>query len=393
MGHKYACKDILMANRDKFLQEPEKRYLLYLEHFASISVVDENVVTTIDNYSAIHEDSGKKVSMYDTAYAEETHSTDIQKRLSEKSEEILAKIKDLGDDVRITDFQLSVRESEVCLVEKDINTPQCYQNTECSLEVEVQRTVNGVTMLGSSYIYETSLDRIRISDIMESVSFPFIYDHYQTIDKSAKYDYIVFGPPIAASFFENVSYYSLMHKPVVVTDSKISLYDNPILQNSFNQCLFDDKGNKTKIHHLYGFDKGYEVSAISSQYLVSNKNFLRDVKCSYNTHASNIVIEGPMVERKEKMSQIKEGLYCHLIVGNHYSRGDYIEGTVFNSFIIEYGQFKHALAPFKIRVKKSELLESIECVGNDFKLIRPFPWWTPAVVYTPTIFTKGIQII
>ncbi len=293
----------------------------------------------------------------------------------------------LGEDLRITDFQLGLRETRVAVGERSI-WEHDFANREFVFEVEVQRTVRDATLLGSSYLYAPALEAIDIAAIMATVRFPFRAAGYGEPIAGRRSD-VVFAPPVMASLLENLVYHDLMDHPIGVAGSPVSVWDRPRLLGSVAVNPVDDLGRPTQDALLYGDGN---VSAVESRYLIPERSIRRDVSGDIRRHPTNIVLTGPRCETAKLMASVERGIYVYLIVGNHNCRGEFIEGTVFNSFTIEDGELGHALPPFSIRIRKSDILSRIELMGTDTRMLRPFPWWRPAIVHTPTVLCRGLTI-
>ncbi len=316
----------------------------------------------------------------------------ISEIIKEKAEFILKKIYEFDSEIKITDFQLTRILTKISAILPE-NVIKNRSSEEYLFEVEVQKKINGNAILGSSYIYKSKLEDIKIEDIMKTLTFPYTNTDYQEINFDENYDLIVFDKPIFSSIMENLVYYTFMNCPVIEKKSNITIYDDPVHDENFNCISFDDNGKDTVMHHLYGYDNGCKNGVISHEFLIPNKKSYRDIRSCFNVHPTNVILESKVhVDTSEKFKGIKKGLYCYLMVGNHFCSGDFIEGTVFNAFTIKDGKLDVSLAPFKIKLNKNELLKNIAFLGNDYEFVRPFPWWTPIVTKIPTVFTKNILL-
>ena len=362
---------------------------------SSAILVDEKLIVINDNndMQCIYSENNGVIE--NTFYPIE-HPTkefySISKSIKNKAKLIIDKIYNFDSQLRITDFQLTK-----ILTKTSVLFP-CKRSKSKNLEeyifeIEVQKKVNGNTILGSSYIYKPKIEDIKIKDIMKTLTFPFINTDYQKINFDENYDLIVFDKPMFSSIMENLIYHEFIDHPIVENNSNVIIYDDPTHDRSFNYIPFDDKGDDTIAHHLYGYDNGYDCSPIQYRFLIPDKKCHRDIRSCLNVHPTNVVIESKkMVNTHVKFRKIKTGLYCYLMVGNHFCKGEFIEGTVFNAFTIKNGRLDVSLAPFKIKINKNELLRNIVCIGNDYDFVRPFPWWTPIVTKIPTVFVKNILL-
>ncbi|KOY65408.1 metallopeptidase TldD-related protein [Clostridium sporogenes] len=312
--------------------------------------------------------------------------------LENKANEIRKAVLKLDKSIKITDFQLSHIAKEICIVNTS-NTKAYIYNPEFVFEIEIQKAVNGETILGSSYIYERDLDDISIEKILSDVSFPLQYDNFKNLDKGNIGEQVVFGHPISSSVLENIVYYDLMSKPIVNQKTSIKLVDNPLDSKSVNYYPFDDFGEKNKKVNLYGSIDIDDKESVNSYYHISDRNCHRDIATYPKLHPTNAMLMGKTMLKKDLYNNIEKGIYCHLIVGNHNCTGKIVEGTVFNGFEICNGKFKNPLLPFKIRFNKEDFLDKISMLGDDYQYLRPFPWWRPLVTYAPTIVTSNLKML
>ncbi|MDR1466899.1 MAG: hypothetical protein LBI55_00525 [Oscillospiraceae bacterium] len=362
----------------------------------SAILVDERLIVTNDTqkmHCVILKDGNTvKNIFYPLKVEKEKFDSYVSEAIKEKAKFIIKNIREFDSEIGITDFQLTR-----ILTKTSINLPGDVAKNRLSeeylFEVEIQKKINGNAILGSSYIYKSKLENIKIEDIMKTLTFPYNNTEYQEANLDEKYDLIVWGKPIFSSIMENLVYYTFMDYQGIEKKSNITIYDDPTHDKNFNYISFDDKGNDTTVNHLYGYDNGYKNSSIHSEFLIPNKKCYRDMRSCFAIHPTNIILESKnKIDTLNKFKEIKRGLYCHLMVGNHFCSGDFIEGTVFNAFTIKDGKLDISLAPFKIKINKKELLKNIAFIGNDYEFVRPFPWWTPIVTKIPTVFTKSISL-
>lgn len=317
---------------------------------------------------------------------------DYKGQLIKKAEAIKQYIEKMGKDIRITDFQLTFINKTVSIVNTS-KTVAYLDSPEFTFEVEIQRKKNGETTLGSCYLYGRSIEDISMDTIIDDISFPLVFDTFSTVDSQTAYDYVVFGHPITASILENIAYYDLIKNPVSDSNAWVELYDDPLIPYSVNYLPFDDFGKDNREVLLYGNQDSKDLKQVKSFYKVAPKNIHRDIRIYPCIQPSNLTLRGDISKKEDIYSDIGRGLYCHLIVGNHYCSDQFVEGTVFNGFEIRNGRFHKALFPFKIRIDKRSFLKSIYALGDDYRQVRPFPWWTPVVTVIPTVFTKGLRLL
>lgn len=307
--------------------------------------------------------------------------------LAQKAARLRDMLLDLGEGLRITDLQLGLRDVAVA-ISPGQQDERSFANREFIFEVEVQRTIGRSNLLGSSYLYTPTLDGIDPSDILTTVTFPLRSEGYTSPPAAPRTD-VVFGPPVMASLLENLVYSELMEQPQLVPDATVSVCDRPQMPGSVAVHPVDDTGCPTRDVTLYGPGP---VSAVESRYFVPARSFQRKLFSDLTKHPTNIVITGPQADSSRLLTEIERGIYIHLIVGSHNCQGNVIEGTVFNSFAIDNGILGRALRPFHIKINKQDLLPSIRALGTDIRMLRPFPWWSPVVIHTPTVFCRGLRI-
>lgn len=310
--------------------------------------------------------------------------------IEDKTEQMRKSILEIDPSIKITDFQFIYNNKEVC-INNTSNSLSYINSPEFALEIEIQKVCNNETVLGSSYIYKRAIDDIKVEDVLNDITFPLKCTEFIHFDKNEKYENFIFGHPMIASILENISYYDLVNKPISNKYSSINIYDDPFNERSINYYPFDDYGNTNKKTLLYGNNDNI-ITPINSYYKINEKNINRSISSKYNLHPTNIVIEGKTQPVSELFSSIDKGVYCHLIVGNHNCNSDYIEGTVFNGFKIVGGKIVNAFYPFGIKINKRDFLEKISSIGDNYREVRPFPWWTPIVVITPNIITNNLKI-
>lgn len=306
------------------------------------------------------------------------------------AENIRREIMQVDKNIEITDLQLSVMNKYICIT-NSFGMCRYICSPEATFEVEIQKNVGKDTILGSSYLYRRSLKDIQLETILKDISFPLSHQTYHGIDYS-KTSTVVFGHPIMASMLENICYYNLNNRKDLDEKMKISIVNEPLLEQSVNYYPFDDNGEINRRSTLYGKDFLERDNSFSSRYKIGPRNIHRSISAPLLPHKENIVLSGKRYDIEDLYSDIQSGIYCHLIVGNHYCRGDYIEGTVFNGFEIQNGKFTKALQPFKIKLNKRELLLNINMLGNDERFERPFPWWKPMIAYTPTVVANSLKL-
>ncbi len=115
---------------------------------------------------------------------------------------------------------------------------------------------------------------------------------------------------------------------------------------------------------------------------------------------TNLCLKGGTASPDDLISNIKSGIYVdHIKGGRFFQDTDHFELDVAGAQLIEKGRLTHALKPFRLAGKCSELLWTIKGIASDIQpdigtgQCKKHGQIVPVSVYAPTVWIETLDAI
>lgn len=220
---------------------------------------------------------------------------------------------------------------------------------------------------------------------------------------SGKFD-VIFEPLAFASVVENIgecsSIFSVesgtsclknkLNKKIV--NDKITIYDDPLIQNGYNSSSFDMEGYPTE-------KKAIIENGILKNYL-HNTSTAKRYKTKTTGNAGlispepiNLYLKEGISTKEEMFKTIKKGIYITNVWYTrfqNYQTGDFSTIPRDGAFYIENGKIKYALKGIRITENLLNVLNNVSMLGNKVEQIKSWEVNTPT--FLPYVLVKDVNI-
>lgn len=213
--------------------------------------------------------------------------------------------------------------------------------------------------------------------------------------------YVFAGAVISKMYQDRVSCFQGQLNQLI-TDARLSIYDDPTMVGSLGATSFDDEGVPTRRVPL--IEKGvfknllYDTFYASKDGVASTGNARRTGNLPGRTYGSipfpephNFVIEKGTQSKGELIEDTKQGILVGRIwytYALHPERGDFSTTTRSGAFLVENGEVKEPILPMRIYDNLPRCLKNLGGIADDVKQVIP---WFGYYLTTPTIRFDGVK--
>lgn len=187
---------------------------------------------------------------------------------------------------------------------------------------------------------------------------------------------------------------SVLNDIKIISNKRISLVDNPLIDNSFGFYKIDDEGNNSKENTL--IKQGNIINYITCGSSSRRESYYHN----FSSRMSNTYIENGENNIDKIISSVKNGYYIKNIVGgvSNTLSGD-ISFNCIESYKITNGIVDYSVCYDNLVIVGNtiDILNSVDMVGNDLKLSPGICGSESGFIYTevgqPTIKIKDVLVV
>lgn len=309
----------------------------------------------------------------------------------------------VGESLRITECAFNYGWETIGLA-NTAGADLSYQRTFAEVWLEVSLGSRKAPALGAAYVQRNRLAELDFAQIgRQTARLAQQAQHAQrAISGLAS---VVFGPQAVACLIEAVLLPACLNGArLPKLASHLKLRDDAHCSGGLNSAPFDDEGCPTaprllltSDHHAQLIDCATAarlgVPPTGHGFRVASRQVRRQYWAAPVPAPTNVLLEGDTLPQEALLTGAKGGVWIPIVVGVHFAPAHNVSGMAFNAHRIRGGALAEPLAPFKFEIAADDVFGRMDAIGAQAEPIRPFPWWSPAVIVAPAARTEGLRIV